>query len=66
MVLSKDLIIDWYNQYNNDPDNDKAALNVMQAFINAVNAQCGKKIPQADCENLIDSGKEILDLLYPE
>jgi len=22
MVLSKDLIIDWYNQYNNDPDND--------------------------------------------
>jgi parallel beta-helix repeat protein len=43
--------------------NDKAAINSMQAFVNAVNAQSGKKISEEDADNLTSSAQRIIDLL---
>ena len=44
-------------------NNDKAATNSLQAFINSVQAQRGKKIPEADADSLIITTQEIIDLL---
>ncbi|MHC4639034.1 MAG: choice-of-anchor Q domain-containing protein [Planctomycetota bacterium] len=49
------------NENNND-----AAFNSLEAFINAVQAQSGKKISQADADALIASVQEILELLSYE
>ena len=46
--------------------NDKAAVNSLEAFINAVEAQRGKKIPEADADDLIAAAQEIIDLLSAE
>ena len=43
--------------------NDKAAVNSLQAFINAVEAQYGKKIPEQGADSLITAAQQILDLL---
>jgi hypothetical protein len=43
--------------------NDVAAVNKVQAFINQVQAQAGKKLPQADAEALIVAAQQIIDLL---
>ena len=43
--------------------NDHAAVNILGAFINAVGAQHGKKIPTADSDALIDAAEEIIGLL---
>lgn len=43
--------------------NDKAGINLLQAFINAVQAQSGKKILQEDADNLIAAGQEIIEIL---
>jgi hypothetical protein len=43
--------------------NDGAAINALQAFINAVNAQRGKKIPEEDADALIEEALRIIDLL---
>lgn len=44
-------------------NNDVAAINALQAFINAVEAQRGKKISQEDADDLIAAAQEIIDLL---
>lgn len=44
-------------------NNDVAAINSLQAFINAVQAQRGNKIPEADADSLIASAQAIIDLL---
>jgi len=47
-------------------NNDVAAINTLQAFINAVQAQSGDKIPVADADALIATAQEIIDLLSTE
>ena len=47
-------------------NNDVAAINTLQAFINAVEAQRGNKIPEADADALIAAAQEIIDLLGAE
>ncbi|MHC4326079.1 MAG: FIMAH domain-containing protein [Planctomycetota bacterium] len=44
-------------------NNDAAAINAIEAFINAVNAQRGGKIPEADADALIEAAQQIIDLL---
>ena len=44
-------------------NNDAAAINLLETFINAVEAQRGKKISQADADSLIESAEKIIDLL---
>jgi hypothetical protein len=44
-------------------NNDVAAINSLQAFINAVEAQRGKKIPDSDADKLIGLAQQIIDLL---
>jgi hypothetical protein len=44
-------------------NNDIAAINTLQAFINAVKAQRGNKISSADADILIAAAQEIIDLL---
>lgn len=47
-------------------NNDAAAINSLGAFINAVKAQSGKKIPEDDAEVLIAAAQAIIDLLSGE
>ena len=44
-------------------NNDAAAINLLEAFINVVEAQHGKKIPQADADALIATAQEIIEML---
>ena len=44
-------------------DNDVAAINTLGAFINEVEAQRDKKIPEADADALIALAQAIIDLL---
>ncbi len=44
-------------------NNDAAAVNSLQAFINEVQTQSGKKIPQGDADALIAAVNEIIALL---
>ncbi len=44
-------------------NNDAAAINLLEAFINVVEAQYGKKISQANAYILIATAQEILELL---
>jgi len=48
---------------DDNENNDAAAINSLQAFINAVQAQSGKKISQADADSLIAAAQQIIDLL---
>ena len=43
--------------------NDQAAVNVLQAFINAVTAQSGNQISVEDAAQLVTSAQAIIDLL---
>ena len=43
--------------------NDVAAINSLEAFINLVEAQKGKKISSPDAETLIDAAEKIINLL---
>ena len=47
-------------------NNDVALINSLEAFINAVEAQAGKKITETDADDLIDSAQKIIDLLNSE
>ena len=47
-------------------NNDVAAINALEAFINAVEAQRGNKIPEADADDLIAAAQQIIDLLTTE
>lgn len=51
---------------DNNENNDVAAINLLRAFINAVEAQRGKKISQADADTLIAAAQEIISLLSGE
>ncbi len=44
-------------------NNDVAAINALEAFINAVEAQSGKQIPEDDADSLIAAAWEIIDIL---
>jgi len=44
-------------------NNDVAAINALEAFINAVQAQSGNKIPEADADALIAAAQEIIAIL---
>jgi parallel beta-helix repeat protein len=44
-------------------NNDDAAINTMQAFINAVEAQSGNQISTEDADALIAAAQEIIDIL---
>jgi hypothetical protein len=46
--------------------NNKAAINSIKAFINAVEAQHGNKISEEDADNFIALAQQILDLLSSE
>ncbi len=43
--------------------NDSVAINLLQAFINAVQAQRGKLIPEADADTLIATAEAIIAML---
>lgn len=47
-------------------NNDVAAINTLQAFINAVEAQRGNKVSEADADAIIASAQEIIELLSME
>ena len=47
-------------------NNDAAAVNLLEAFINAVQAQRGKKIPEAVADTLIADAERIIELLNNE
>ncbi|MHC4427309.1 MAG: LamG domain-containing protein [Planctomycetota bacterium] len=44
-------------------NNDVAAINSLQAFINAVEAQCGNHIPVEQADALIETAQQIIELL---
>ena len=44
-------------------ENDAAAVNSLQAFINSVEAQSGKKISEDDADALITAAQQIIDML---
>ena len=44
-------------------NNDVAAINALGAFINAVEAQRGNKIPEADADTLTTAAQQIIDLI---
>ncbi len=44
-------------------NNHVAAINTLQAFINAVEAQSDNKIPEADADDLITTAQEIIAAL---
>ena len=46
---------------DDNPGNDKAASNVLRAFINSVKAQRGKKITEDDADRLIEDAEVIID-----
>lgn len=48
---------------DDNQNNDVAAINSLQAFINAVEAQRGKKIPEEDADDLIAAALQIINLL---
>ena len=43
-----------------NPDNDVSATNKLEAFIDAVEAQSGKRIPQADADALVESALGVI------
>ncbi|MHC4364141.1 MAG: choice-of-anchor Q domain-containing protein [Planctomycetota bacterium] len=47
-------------------NNDAAAINTLGAFINALEAQSGKKISEADADALIAVAQQIIDILSGE
>ena len=49
-----------------NPNNDGAAINKLQAFINQVEAQSDNQIPEEDANTLIAAAQEIIDLLLAE
>ncbi len=48
---------------DDNENNDAAAVNLLEAFINTVEAHRDKKIPEADADALIAAAQEIIDLL---
>ena len=62
---SLDTKLDALDQLLNDlnENNDVAAVNVLNAFINAVEAQRGKKISDSEADDLITRAEEIMALL---
>jgi predicted outer membrane repeat protein len=51
---------------DDNENNDVAAVNLLEAFINAARAQYDKKIPEADADVLIAAAQEIITLLNGE
>jgi hypothetical protein len=48
---------------DDNPKNDKAAITSLQALINVVEAQSGKKIAEEDAAELIETAQRIIDML---
>ena len=51
---------------DDNPKNDRAAVTSLQAFINVVKAQSGKKISEEDAAELIETAQQIIDMLTEE
>lgn len=51
---------------DDNKNDDVAAINSLQAFINAVNAQRGKKISEEDANDLIGTVQQIIEILSSE
>jgi len=51
---------------DDNPKNDVAGINTLNAFINEVEAQRGKKILEADADILIAAAQQIMDLVSTE
>ena len=56
-----DAVLNALNELNDN--DDQAAINALQAFINAVEAQSGKQIDEPDANDMIAAAQEIVDLL---
>jgi hypothetical protein len=52
-----------YAQDRGNEKNDKAAINSLRAFINAVQAQRGKKISEDDADYLIGCAEQVIGML---
>ncbi len=65
IIISLDAKLDAVLQALDDVNehNDVAAVNSLEAFINAVEAQQGKQIDDVDANNLISAAQHIIDLL---
>ena len=48
---------------DDNENNDGAAINVLEAFINTVDAKRGRMIPEEDADYFITAAQEIIDLL---
>ena len=48
---------------DSNPNNDQAAVNKLEAFINQLNALRGKKITDDDADTLIAVAEQIIDFL---
>jgi hypothetical protein len=53
----------WQKLTDSNPGNDGAAVNQLQAFVNHVEAQSGKKIAASDAEHLVASAQAIIEAL---
>ena len=51
---------------DDNPKNDKAAFGLLKAFINAVEAQRGKKISESQADSLVHDAQAIIGLLSKE
>jgi hypothetical protein len=49
-----------------EKDNLGAAINLLKAFIKHIQAQSGKKIPEIEADELIDSARLIIDMITAE
>ena len=56
----------WQKLTGSNPSNDGAAVNQLQAFVNHVEAQSGKKISPVDAENLVASAHAIIEALQAD
>jgi hypothetical protein len=53
----------WEKLEDDNEKNDAAAINSLKAFINAVQANSGKKISQENADSLIEAAQQIIDIL---
>ena len=53
----------WKKLSDSKPQNDGAAINKLEAFVNNVEAQSGKKIDEDDAEDLVDAAQAIIAAL---
>jgi hypothetical protein len=53
----------WQDQYDRGAGSDVAAINTLNAFINAVEAQLGNNLTDAEADELISAAQAIINSL---